>query len=73
MLGFIHMLVDQTVAAAACSDPNPASGFGPVCDLTKHPPRRPCHHMLTIVQLPYVLADVGSPDAGVTLDIHIVS
>lgn len=42
-------------------------------DLTKHPSRCPCHHVLTIVQFPDVLAHVGPPDAGVTLNIHIVA
>lgn len=44
-----------------------------VCDLTKHPSRRPCHHVLTVVQFSDVLTHIGPPDAGVTLDVHVVS
>lgn len=44
-----------------------------MCDLTKHPSGRPRHHVLTIVQLPDVLSHIGSSDAGVTLDVHVVS
>ncbi len=41
--------------------------------LTKHTSRCPCHHVLSVVQLADVLAHVGPSNAGVTLDVHVVS
>lgn len=41
--------------------------------LTKHSSRCPCHHVLAVVQFPDVLPYVGPSDAGVTLDVHVVS
>lgn len=40
--------------------------------LTKHTSWGPRHHMLAIVQLPDVFTHVCPPDAGVTLDVHVV-
>lgn len=40
---------------------------------TKHSSRRPCHHMLSIVQFPDVFTHVGSTNAGVALDVHVVT
>lgn len=41
--------------------------------LTKHSSRRPCNHMLSVVQFPDVFAHVGSTNAGVALDVHVVT
>jgi hypothetical protein len=40
--------------------------------LTKDAPWRACDNVLPIVQLPDVLPDVGAPDAGMALHIHVV-
>lgn len=56
--------------AVRVCESSPAAG---VCKPTKHSSWRPRHHMLAVVQLPDVLAHVGASDAGVTLDIHVVS
>ena len=49
---------------------SPAAG---VCKPTKHSSWRPRHHMLAVVQLPDVLTHIGASDAGMTLDVHVVS
>lgn len=42
-------------------------------ELTEHSARRPGHHMLTVVQLPDVLAHVCASDTGMTLNVHVVT
>ena len=39
----------------------------------KYPPRGSRHHVLPVIKLPDVLSEIGSSDAGVTLDVHVVS
>ena len=42
-------------------------------DHVKDSPGCSRHHVLTVVQLSDVLAQVGSSDAGVALDVHVVA
>lgn len=58
------------LVCAGLSRPVP---FYAVLELTEHSSRCPCHHMLTVVQFPDVFSHVGPSDAGVTLDVHVVS
>ena len=42
-------------------------------ELTKHSPRGPCYYVLAIVQFADVLTHVCPADAGMTLDVHVVT
>ncbi len=42
-------------------------------ELTEDSAGRSSHHMLTVVQLPDVLAHVCASDTGVTLNVHVVA
>ena len=59
-------LVQHQHLDASCSQCPPP-------DHVEHTARSTTDHVLTIVQLPDVLAQVGASDAGVTLDVHVVS